>query len=248
MAQTPSTDRERTAPLGIADSCWRALAIFVAGMALLLAIDLASEPRGPTGEDRAIERALASGNQALSTVIGTPAMVGVEEEEEDADRRERAQATAFFLEQANLAWRRGEQASAVQVEAERGGAAALAFLGKLWMLGWLLLPFGALAARLSCPHMAERDSRWTLVFGASALGGSAGLVALGLGAYGLGAPAPAVLAPLVSAIVVLNAWLLADHAKLDRAATLLRLVPLLVMLTVGLMLAREILVGLAILA
>ena len=55
------------------------------------------------------------------------------------------------------------------------------------------------------------------------------------------------LAPLVSAIVVLNAWLLSKHARIDRAATLLRLAPILVILTVVLMLGREMLLSLAIL-
>ena len=86
-----------------------------------------------------------------------------------------------------------------------------------------------------------------MLYGASALGGSGGLIALALTIHALGAPAQWVLAPLVSAIVVLNAWLLSKHARIDRAATLLRLAPILVILTVVLMLGREMLLSLAIL-
>ena len=47
--------------------------------------------------------------------------------------------------------------------------------------------------------------------------------------------------------MVLNAWLLSKYARTDRAATLLRLAPILVILTVALMLGREMLLSLAIL-
>ena len=77
--------------------------------------------------------------------------------------------------------------------------------------------------------------------------GSGGIIALTVAIHALGAPAQLVLAPLVSAIVVLNAWLLSKYARTDRAATLLRLAPILVILTVALMLGREMLLSLAIL-
>tara|TARA_B100000678_G_scaffold289652_1_gene300689 strand:+ start:286 stop:993 length:708 start_codon:yes stop_codon:yes gene_type:complete len=224
-------------------SLLRALAIFVAGMALLLAIDLLSEPTGQIGQDRAIEGALSASNEALSSVTEPGA---AKDDPAAAERRERAQSSAFFLEQANLAWRRGEDSAPEEAAVELGGAAVLAVLGKLWMLGWLLLPLGALAARLACPGAAWRHPHWYALFAARSLGGSGGLVALALTAYGLGAPAPFVLAPLVSAIVVLNAWLLREHAKLDRSATLLRLGPLLIIIAVLLVLAREILLHLTI--
>lgn len=222
----------------------RALGIFLAGMALLLVIDLASEPRGQIGQDRAIAGALSAGNSALADVARAPAG---EESAEAAERRERAQSATFFLEQASLAWRRGDRTPPEQVEAERGAATALAFLGKLWMLGWLLLPLGMLAARLSCPRIAGRHPHWALLYGASALGGSGGIIALALALRAIGAPTPLVLAPMVSAIVVLNAWLLREHARTDRAATLLRLAPILVIVTVVLMLARQMLLSLAVL-
>lgn len=237
MAQPePNAPQVPSAAFSSRDPVARAFAVFLAGMILLLAIDMASEPRGRVGEDRAIESALAAGNQALATAAADPA---------DAEREERARSAAFFLEQAGLAWRRGEAGE--PMAAQRGGTAALAFLGKLWVLGWLMLPVGALAARLACPHTEGRDRRWALHYGARALGGSAGLIALALTAFRLGVPAPFALAPLVTAIVVLNAWLLAEHARLDRAATLLRLCPILVILTVALILARELLASLALL-
>lgn len=226
------------------DPVMRALTIFLAGMALLLAIDLASEPRGQIGQDRAIDGALSQVNSALADVARGPAS---DESAAAAERRERAQSATFFLEQASLAWRRGDETPPEQVEAARGSTNALAFLGKLWVLGWLLLPLGMLAARLSCPRVEGRHPRWALLYGASALGGSGGLIALALAIHALGAPAQLVLAPLVSAIVALNAWLLRDHARTDRAATLLRLAPILVILTVVLMLARQLLLSLAIL-
>jgi hypothetical protein len=226
------------------DPVLRALIIFLAGMALLLAIDLASEPRGRAGENRAIEAALAAGNGTLADVSQLP---DGEESPEAAERRERAQSAAFFLEQASLAWRRGDATPPERIKAERTGTAALAFLTKLWAIGWLLLPLGMLAARLSCPRLEGRHPRWALLYGASALGGSGGLIALALAIHALGAPSQLVLAPLVSAIVVLNAWLLSKYARTDRAATLLRLAPILVILTVALMLGREMLLSLAIL-
>ncbi len=226
------------------DPVMRALTIFIAGMALLLAIDLASEPRGRIGQDRAIDSALSQGNAALSDVTRAP---DGEETPEAAERRERAQSATFFLEQANLAWRRGEEPPSDRLAAAQGGTGALAFLGKLWALGWLLLPLGMLAARLSCPRIEGRHPHWALLYGASALGGSGGLIALAIAIQALGAPSQFVLAPLVSAIVALNAWLLRDHARTDRASTLLRLAPILVILTVLLMLAREVLLRLAIL-
>ncbi|MBB3034722.1 hypothetical protein [Alteriqipengyuania lutimaris] len=241
----PETLQLPTARLVSRDPVARTLMVFLAGMILLLAIDLASEPRGRLGEDRAIESALADGNQAFSKV--TQAGEPGEPPPGDAERHERARSAAFFLEQAGLAWRRGEAAPPEQLRVERGGAVALAFLGKLWVLGWLMLPVGAFASRLACPHTEGRDRRWALHFGARALGGSAGLIALAVTAYRLGVPAPFAFAPLATAIVVLNAWLLAEHARLDRAATLLRLGPILVILTVALMLARELLLGLGLL-
>ena len=210
-------------------------------MALLLILDIASEPRGQIGQDRAIEGALSSSSQALGTVTQSEGTAG---DTDSAGRRERAQSAAFFLEQANVAWRRDTDATPQEIEAEIGAAGVLAFLGKLWVLGWLLLPFGSLAARLTCPMVEHRDPRWALIYGASALGGSAGLVALALALYALGIGAPFVLAPLVTAIVILNAWLLRRHARLDRATTLLRLAPVLVILTVGLIAAREVLLHL----
>jgi len=243
---TPARASDPAPPRLLGEPLLRALAIFVAGMALLLAIDLAGEPTGAIGHDRAVERALSASNSALADIIGPVPPVG--EEPDAAERRERAQSTAFFLEQANLAWRRGDSATAQDVAAEVGAAAVLAILGKLWMLGWLLLPLGALAARLACPRTEGRDAHWALAFAARSLGGSGGLIALALTVYALGAPAPYVLAPLVSATVALNAWLLSEHAKLDRAVTLLRLGPLLVIVAALLVLAREVLVRLMILA
>tara|TARA_B100000678_G_scaffold132619_1_gene110788 strand:+ start:368 stop:1123 length:756 start_codon:yes stop_codon:yes gene_type:complete len=224
-----------------ADPLFRSLAICVAGMALLLLIDIASEPRGHIGQDRAIEAALSTSSEALGSVTQSEEMA---DETSAAERRERAQSAAFFLEQANLAWRRGSDATPETIKAEIGASGVLAFFGKLWVLGWLLLPFGALAARISCPTDEDRHPRWALVFGADALGASGGLIALALALYALGIGAPFVLAPLVSAIVVLNAWLLRKHARLDRAAALLRLAPVLVILTVGLIVAREMLLHL----
>ena len=241
---TPAPARLCLPGAGLADPVLRALLILLVGMILLLAIDLASEPRGVTGEDRAIESALAANSRALAEVTGAP---GSELSAEEAERRERAQSAAFFLEQANLAWRRGDTASPEQIDAERGAADVIVFFGKLWMLGWLLLPLGALAARFACPQAEGRHPRWALLYGANALGGSAGFVALAIAFHSLGVPAPFVLPPLVSAIVVLNAWLLRRHAQTDRAATLLRLAPILVILTVGLTVTREILLHLAIL-
>lgn len=226
-----------------ADPLVRALAIFVAGMALLLAIDLASEPRGTAGEDRAVEAALAAGSEALGEIADPAAPAA----QTDPERGERARSAAFFLEQARIAWRRGEETGADRMAAEQDGASLLALLGKLWMLGWLLLPLGALAARIACPASEGRAPHWALIYAASSLGGSAGLVALALAIHALGASAPVVIAPLASAIVVLNAWLLREHARLDRAATLLRLAPLLVILAVLLVLVREIALRLAIL-
>tara|TARA_B100000678_G_C18136053_1_gene472799 strand:- start:377 stop:1069 length:693 start_codon:yes stop_codon:yes gene_type:complete len=226
------------------DPVMRALAIFLAGMALLLAIDLASEPRGRIGQDRAIDSALSRGNTALTDVARAPDGA---ETPEAAERRERAQSATFFLEQASLAWRRGDGTPPDRLAAARGGTSALAFLGKLWALGWLLLPLGMFAARLSCPRIEGRHPHWALLYGASALGGSGGIIALTVAIHALGAPSQLVLAPLVSAIVVLNAWLLSKYARTDRAATLLRLAPILVILTVALMLGREMLLSLAIL-
>ena len=235
-------DQLPSAKLFSHDPVVRALCVFLAGMIVLLALDLASEPRGRVGEDRAIESTLAASSQALAKATG-----GIDEGEPSPDtdeRQERARSAAFFLEQAGLAWRRGEDAAPERLEAERAGAAALAFLGRLWLLGWLMLPLGALAARLACPRTEGRHPRWALNYAARALGGAAGLIALALTAFRLGVPAPFAFAPLVTAIVVLNAWLLAEHARLDRAAALLRLGPILVILTVSLMVARELLVAL----
>lgn len=242
--RAPSPEMSRRTRL-LDEPVLRALAIFVAGMALLLAIDLASEPTGAIGQDRAVERALSASNSALADIVGPVA--SPDDTPDAAGRRERAQSTAFFLEQANLAWRRGDTASPQEVALEVGAAAILALLGKLWMLGWLLLPLGALAARLACPRTEGRHAHWVLSFAARSLGGSGALIGLALTAYALGAPAPFVLAPLVGAIVALNAWLLSEHARLDRSATLLRLAPLLVLVTVLLVLAREVLVRLTIL-
>lgn len=228
----------------LTDPVIRALILFMAGMSLLLLIDIASEPRGRIGQDRAIEGALSVSGQALGAVTDSE---GPADEANSAERRERARSAAFFLEQATLAWRRETDATPQAIEAEAGASGVLAFLGKLWVLGWLLLPFGALAARLSCPAVEHRHPRWALTYGALALGGSAGLIALALAIYALGVGAPFVLAPLVTAIVVLNAWLLRMHARMDRAATLLRLAPVLVILTVGLIIAREMLLHLGIL-
>ena len=136
------------------DPVLRALIIFLAGMALLLAIDLASEPRGRAGENRAIEAALAAGNGTLADVSQLP---DGEESPEAAERRERAQSAAFFLEQASLAWRRGDATPPERIEAERTGTAALAFLNKLWAIGWLLLPLGM------CPAFDGALVQWTLV-------------------------------------------------------------------------------------
>ena len=240
----PTADTVDAATGVSGDQVLRALLIFLAGMALLLAIDLASEPRGRAGEDRAIEAALSAGNGTLADVARAP---DGEESRETAERRERAQSAAFFLEQASLAWRRGDSTPPERIEAELSGTAALAFLNKLWAIGWLLLPLGMLAARLSCPRIEGRHPHWALLYGASALGGSGGLIALALTIHALGVPAQFVLAPLVSAIVVLNAWLLSTHARIDRAATLLRLAPILVILTVVLILARQLLLSLSIL-
>lgn len=242
---TTSVDRMPRGPL-FADPLLRALAIFAAGMALLLAIDLASEPTGRVGQDRAIDSALSASNGALAAVTDSDIPID-EEAPREAQRRERAQSTAFFLEQANLAWRRGDTRTPQALETERGSAALLLFLGKLWVIGWLLLPLGALASRLACPRLEGRHPHWTLNYAATSLGGTAGLTALALAIYALGAPAPFVVAPLVTAIVVLNAWLLRDHAKLDPASTLLRLAPLLIILAVTLVLAREALLQLAVL-
>jgi len=244
-----------------ADPAQRALAIFLAGMALLLLIDIAAEPNGAIGQNRAIDSALSAATGALAEVTdpaddgGIPAVDTDAREADDTgsdepgalQRRERAQSAAFFVEQAGLAWRRGEGTTAESLQTEGGAAAVLAFLGKLWVLGWLLLPLGALAARISCPRMEGRHPRWAFLYGATALGGSAALIALALAIYELGANAPFVLAPLVSAILVLNAWVLQDHARLDRTASLLRLAPILVILTVGLIFARKLLIHLAIL-
>ena len=92
-----------------------------------------------------------------------------------------------------------------------------------------------------------RHPQWPVIFAGEALGGSAAFIALALALHQLGLPAQFVLAPLVSAMVVLNAWRLRDHARLDRATTLLRLAPLLVLLTVILIGARIVLVRLGML-
>ena len=228
----------------------RALIIFLAGMALLLTLDLAGGPTGRIGQDRAVQSALSAGGEALQSVADGEGSDGFADDtpgDETGERIERARSAAFFLEQANLAWRRGDPRTTQQIEREQGSAALLAFLGKLWTLGWLLLPVGAIGARFSCPMMDGRHPQWALVFGASSLGVSAGLIALALGVHGLGVSAPFVLAPLVTAIVVLNAWLLGKFARLDRAATLLRLAPILVILAAALLLAREALLRLAML-
>ncbi|WP_459788771.1 hypothetical protein [Alteriqipengyuania sp. 357] len=226
----------------------RALAILVAGMALLLVIDLAGRPAGTIGQDRAVEGALSSSSATLAEIVGPPTTPDDPEAGAAAEeRRERAQSAAFFIEQAALAWRREDADAPEQVASELGAAAVLAMLGKLWMLGWLLAPLGALAARLACPGTQDRHPHWSDIFAATSLGVSGGLIGLALGIYGLGAPAPFVLAPLVSAIVVANAWLLALHARLDRTSALLRLAPLLIIVTVLVVLAREILLRLAVL-
>ena len=158
----------------LTDPVIRALILFVAGMSLLLLIDIASEPRGRigqerahgtarsdrllegeraklldmenmlakkvVGQDRAIEGALSASGQALGTVTDSE---GPADEANIAERRERARSAAFFLEQATLAWRRETDATPQAIEAEAGASGVLAFLGKLWVLGWLLLPFGA---------------------------------------------------------------------------------------------------------
>ena len=100
------------------DPVMRALTIFLAGMALLLAIDLASEPRGQIGQDRAIDGALSQVNSALADVARGPAS---DESAAAAERRERAQSATFFLEQASLAWRRGDSTPPERIEAERSG-------------------------------------------------------------------------------------------------------------------------------
>lgn len=229
-----------------ADPLRRALLVFLTGMLLLLLVDIVSEPRGRVGQDRAIAGALSESSHALSAV--TDPESDASGDEDAALRRERAQSAAFFVEQAGLAWRRGDAATPAQVRAETGAAAVLAFLGKLWVLGWLLLPLGALAARIACPRAEARHRHWPIIYGANALGGSGFLIALALGAYALGVPAPFVLAPLVSMVVVLNAWMLKAHAAMDHTATLLRLAPILVILTVGLIFARSLLQHLAILS
>ncbi len=229
----------------------RALAVFVAGMMLLLAIDLGSEPTGHLGQDRAIERALAASDKALRRVTYPeegPGEGAGDEPAAAAERRERAQSTAFFLEQANLAWRRAEDRAGERgIATEQGSAAMLHFFGKVWPLGWFLLALGAFAARVACPSAHGRHPYWALLYAATSIGIAGGLIALALGVYGLGAPAPVALAPLVSAIVVLNAWLLHKFGRLDRAATLLRLAPILVVLTVGLLVTHELMVRLALL-
>ncbi|MEL7739202.1 hypothetical protein AAG614_12535 [Citromicrobium bathyomarinum] len=250
MPDAPSSATERAPMLGgrFADPLIRALAVFLAGMVLLLALDLVSEPSGRAGEDIAIDRALSGTDHALATVVGD---IGEEtpdaSDADSAERRERAQSAAFFVEQANLAWRRGEIDQSDAAEQDRGASALLAFLGELWTLGWLLLPLGALSARLTCPATGMRHPQWPVIFAGEALGGSAAFIALALALHQLGLPARFVLAPLVSAIVVLNAWRLRDHARLDRATTLLRLAPLLVLLTVILIGARIVLVRLGML-
>ena len=222
----------------------RALAILVAGMVLLLAIDLASKPTGAIRQDRAVEGALASGSAALGEIVEPE---GLADNEAALERRERAQSAAFFIDQANLAWRRDMDGADERSARERGSAAALAVLSKLWLLGWLLAPLGALAARLACPGTQDRHPHWPMIFAATSLGVAGGLIGLALGIRALGVPAPVVLAPLVSAIVVANALLLRKHARLDRPSTLLRLAPLLIIVTVLVVLAREILLRLTIL-
>ena len=138
-----------------ADPLIRALAVFLAGMVLLLALDLVSEPSGRAGEDIAIDRALSGTDHALATVVGD---IGEEtpdaSDADSAERRERAQSAAFFVEQANLAWRRGEIDQTDAAEQDRGASALLTFLGELWTLGWLLLPLGALSAARACAGRA----------------------------------------------------------------------------------------------
>ena len=164
-----------------ADPLIRALAVFLAGMVLLLALDLVSEPSGRAGEDIAIDRALSGTDHALATVVGD---IGEEtpdaSDADSAERRERAQSAAFFVEQANLAWRRGEIDQTDAAEQDRGASALLTFLGELWTLGWLLLPLGALSARLTCPATGMRHPQWPVIFAGEALGGSVAFIALAL--------------------------------------------------------------------
>ena len=127
MPDAPSSATERAPMLGgrFADPLIRALAVFLAGMVLLLALDLISEPSGRAGEDIAIDRALSGTDHALATVVGdigedTPGS----SDAGSAERRERAQSAAFFVEQANLAWRRGEVDSDPGIEQDRGAVRA----------------------------------------------------------------------------------------------------------------------------